>query len=131
MYRKTINEKNVYGDRVMSRNRDLAAAFGVLAIAWALLGAIMGFVAQYIPADLHFPLWVLTVLILIFIPLVRGVARWTALGAGIVGTIGVIWFLVELTILPPGAAYGPVVGSVFAALFAFFAFRAYFEKTPA
>lgn len=115
----------------MSRNRDLAAAFGVLAIAWALLGAIMGFVAQYIPADLHFPLWVLTVLILIFIPLVRGVARWTALGAGIVGTIGVIWFLVELTILPPSAAYGPVVGLVFAALFAFFAFRAYLEKTPA
>jgi len=115
----------------MSRNRDLAAAFGVLVIAWALLGGLMGFVAQYIPAHLHFPLWVLAVLILIFIPLVRGVARWTALGAGIMGIIGVIWFLFELTILPPGAAHGPVVGLVFAALFAFFAFRAYLEKTPA
>lgn len=115
----------------MSRNRDLAAVFGVLVIAWALLGAMMGFVAQYLPAYLRFPAWVLLVLILIFIPLVRGVARWTALGAGIVGTIGVIWFLVELTILPLSAAYGPVVGLVFAALFSFFAFRAYLEKTPA
>ena len=115
----------------MSRNRDLAAAFGVVVVAWALLGAMGGFVAQYLPAYLRFPAWVLIVLILIFIPLVRGVARWTALGAGIMGTIGVIWFLVELTILPPSAAYGPAVGLVFAALFAFFSFRAYLEKTPA
>jgi len=113
------------------KNRDLAAAFGVLVIAWALLGAETGFHAQYLPAYLHFPFWVLAVLILIFIPLVRGVARWTALGAGVMGTIGVIWFLVTTTIMPLSAAYGPVVGLVFAALFAFFSFRAYFEKTPA
>jgi hypothetical protein len=111
----------------MFRNRDLAAAFGVMVTAWGLLGAIMGFVAEYLPDYLHFPIWVLMVSILIFIPLVRGVARWTALGAGIVGTIGVVWFLVELTIVPLSAAYGPGVGLVFVALFTFFAFRAYRE----
>jgi hypothetical protein len=115
----------------MSHNRVLAAAFGVLVVAWALLGAMMGFAAQYLADYLHFPAWVLIVLILIFIPLVRDVARWTALGAGIMGTIGVIWFLFELTIVPLSAAYGPVIGLVFAALFSFFAFRAYLEKTPA
>jgi hypothetical protein len=111
----------------MSRNRNLAAVFGVLLIAWGLLGAIMGFVAQHIPTNLHFPLWVLLVLILIFIPLIRGVKRWTALGAGIVGIIVAIFELNALTILPPSVAYGPAVGLVFAVLFAFFAFRAYFE----
>lgn len=111
----------------MSRNRNLVAAFGVLLIAWGLLGALMGFVAQYIPVNLHFPLWVLLVLILIFIPLIRGVERWTALGAGIVGTIVAIFELYELTILPSSAAFGPAVALVFSALFAFFAFRAYFE----
>ena len=47
------------------------------------------------------------------------------------GTIGVIWFLYELTILPLNAAYGSVVGLVLVALLSFFAFRAYLEKTPA
>lgn len=115
----------------MSRNRDLAAAFGVLVVAWALLGAMMGFVAQYLPDYLHFPVWVVVVLILIFAPLARGAARWTALGSGIVGTIGVIWFIVELTIVPLEVAYGPVLGLVFAVLSAFFAFRAYLEKVYA
>jgi hypothetical protein len=115
----------------MFHNRILAAAFGVLVVAWALLGAMMGFVAQYLPDYLHFPAWMLIVLILTFIPLVRGVARWTALGAGIAGTIGVIWFLFEMTIVPLSAAYGPAVGLVFATLFSFFAFRAYLEKNHA
>ena len=39
----------------MPRNRDLAAAFGVLAIAWGLLGAMEGFDAKYLPDYLHFP----------------------------------------------------------------------------
>jgi hypothetical protein len=111
----------------MSRNRNLVAAFGVLLVAWGLLGALMGFVAQYIPAYFHFPLWILLVLILIFIPLIRGAERWTALGAGIVGTIVAIFELYELTILPSSAKFGPAVALVFSVLFAFFAFRAYFE----
>lgn len=111
----------------MSRNRNLAVVFGVLLIAWGSLGAMMGFAAQYVPAYLHFPLWVVMVLILIFIPLIRGVARWTALGAGIVGIIGVISFLYELTVITRSAAFGPAVALVLSVLFAFFAFRAYFE----
>jgi hypothetical protein len=92
---------------------------------------MMGFVEQYLPDYLHFPVWIVIVLILIFIPLVRSVARWTALGAGSVGTIGVIWFLYELTIMPLSVAYGPIAGLVFAALSAFFAFRACLEKIHA
>ncbi|MCW4033259.1 MAG: hypothetical protein NWF08_07715 [Candidatus Bathyarchaeota archaeon] len=111
----------------MSRNRNLVAVFGVLLIAWGSLGAMMGFAAQYVPAYLHFPLWVVMVLILIFIPLVRGGARWTVLGAGIVGIVGVISFLYELTVITPSAAFGPTLALVFSALFALFAFRAYFE----
>ena len=70
------------------------------------------------------------ILVLIFIPLIRGDARWTALGAGIVGIIAVLVDAVELTIISPAAVYGPLVGVVFAALLAFFAFRAYLEKPP-
>jgi len=112
----------------MSRNRDLAAAFGVLAVAWPLLGFATGFMAQYLPASLHLVVWAVNVLILIFLPLVRSTARWTALGAGIVGIIMVIWAVIEIVILPPAATIGPAVGLVFAALFALFALRAYFEK---
>jgi len=90
-----------------------------------------GFAAEYLPDYLHFPSWILFVAILTFIPLIRGTARWTALGAGIVGAIAIIWYLVDLTIMPLSAAYGPGIGLVFAALFSFFAFRAYLEKTPA
>jgi hypothetical protein len=111
----------------MSKNRNLIAAFGVLLIAWGSLGLTMGFAEQYIPTYLHFPLWLVMVLILIFIPLVRGGARWTTLGAGIMGIVGVISFLYELTIITPSAAFGPTIALVLSALFAFFAFRAYFE----
>ena len=111
----------------MSRNRNLVTAFGVLLLAWGSLGILSGFAEQYVPAYLHFPLGVVMVLILIFTLLIRVVARWTALGAGIMGVVGVISFLYELTVITPSAAYGPAVASVFMALFAFFAFRAYFE----
>ena len=114
----------------MSRNRDLAAAFGVLIVAWALLGFATGFAARYYPEALLVE-WGLGVLLLVFIPLVRGVARWTALGAGIVGIIWAVWAALGLVTLPTEAVHAPAVGLVFAALFAFFAFRAYLEKTPA
>jgi hypothetical protein len=66
-----------------------------------------------------------------FHTLVRGVARWTALGAGIVGIIVIVWDLVNLTIIMPlNAAFGPGLGLVFTALFSYFAFRSYVEKTP-
>ena len=112
----------------MSRNRDLAAAFGVMLVALHSLAAMTGYFAQYIPVKFHSLVWIFTVLILIIIPLIRGVARWTALGAGIVGIILAIWILFELTFLPPAAMFGPVLGLVLTALFAFFSFRAYIEK---
>ena len=37
----------------MPRNRELAAVFGVLAVAWAYFGFASGFFAQYVSASLH------------------------------------------------------------------------------
>jgi len=103
----------------------------VLMVAWPLLGFATGYYARYVPTSVHLLEWPLIVLVLIFIPLVRGTTRWTALGAGIVGIIWLIWGVLGLSVIPPGAVYGPVAQLVFAALFAFFAFRAYREKPPA
>jgi hypothetical protein len=112
----------------MSRNRDLAAAFGVLAVAWPFVGFATGFEAQYLSASFQLVLGAVTLLILIFIPLVRRTARWTALGAGIAGIIMVIWVVIEIVTLPQLATRAPVLEVVFAGMFALFALRAYFEK---
>jgi uncharacterized protein YhhL (DUF1145 family) len=113
----------------MSRNRDLAAVFGVLAVAWPYYGFATGFMAQYLPASLQLELWAVNVLILIFLPLVRSTIRWTALGAGIAGIIMIIWVGIEIVILPGFlATRAPVLEVVFAGIFALFALRAYFEK---
>ena len=112
----------------MSRNRDLAAAFGVLAIAWPLYGFATGFMAQYYPPSVRLVVWANNVSVIIFLPLVRSTARWTALGAGIVGIIMVMWAVIEIVILPPAATIGPAVNVVFGILFTLFALRAYFEK---
>ena len=112
----------------MSKNRDLAAAFGVMLVALHSLAAMTGYFALHVPVKFHSLVWILTVLILIFIPLIRGVARWTALGAAIAGIILVTWVLFELTFLPPAAMFGPVLGLILAVLFIFFSLRAYLEK---
>ena len=67
-------------------------------------------------------------LILIFLPLVRSAARWTALGAGIAGIIMAAWALIEIVSLPRAAMGRPTVGLVLASLFTLFSLRAYFEK---
>jgi Na+/alanine symporter len=115
--------------RGVSRNRDLAVVFGVALAALFSLASMEGFFTQRIPSEFHFPLWALMVLVLIFIPLLRGVTRWTALGAGIVGIILIIWISFELIVfIPSTEAFGPILGLVFAILFSLFSFRAYTEK---
>ena len=112
----------------MSRNRDLAAVFGVLAVAWPLFGFATDFMTQYYPPLVKLVVWAVNVSVISFLTLVRSTARWTALGAGIVGIIMVIWAVIEILILPPAAMIGPAVNVVFGTLFALFAWRAYFEK---
>jgi nicotinamide riboside transporter PnuC len=85
---------------------------------------------QYYPPWVQLVVWAINVSIIIILTLIRGTARWTALGAGIVGIIMVIWAVIEIVILPPAVAFGPAVNVVFGALFAFFTLRAYFEKPP-
>jgi hypothetical protein len=108
----------------------LAAASGVLVVAWYTLGLASGFAAKYVTSEEQMVGWVFLVLVLVFIPLVRGAARWTALGAGIVGIILVVVALLELTMLPIEALYGPILSLVFSALFTYFSFSAYREKKP-
>ena len=105
----------------------------MLAVAWDLAVFASGYAEQYFPTWSWSSVWLLGVLVLIFIPLVRGTARWTALGAGILGIVGVIADVSApvLFVLPLSAAYGPALSMIFKALFAIFGFRAYVEKPPA
>lgn len=115
----------------MSRNRDLASAFGVLLVAWGMLGYASGFAAKYMTSEEMLIGWVFGVLVLVFIPLLlRSAARWTALGAGIVGIIWVLVSLLNMTMLPVGALYGPILDLVFSVLLTYFSFAAYLEKKP-
>jgi hypothetical protein len=107
----------------MLTNREWAAAFGVLHVAWMLLGYATEFLAGY-PTII----WegvVNTLLVLIFTPLVMSKARWTALGATIAGVISAIAHILGLVTLPMSKAYGPIISIVLALLFAYFSYRAY------
>jgi non-ribosomal peptide synthetase component F len=114
----------------MSRNRDLAAVSGVLVVGWLLLGYAVGYGTKYGMTTLESLIgWFFGVLVLVFIPLLlRNAARWTALGACIVGIIWVVTALLQMTMVPIEALYGPILSLVFAALFAYFSFAAYLEK---
>ena len=111
----------------MPTNREYAAAFGVLLVAWVLLGYTTGFFAG-MPAYAVWMNFIVTLLVLIFIPLVMLKARWTALGAMIVGVIRIVLEIAAMTNLPTSAMYGPVVALIVALLFTYFSLRAYQQK---
>jgi uncharacterized BrkB/YihY/UPF0761 family membrane protein len=112
---------------MMTKNRELAAAFGVLIVAWELVGHTIGFFIG-LPA---YALWfdfVIILLVLIFTPAVMKKTRWTAPGAVIVGVIKIMACILAATMLPMSKVYGPAVSLVLALLFTYFSFRAYQEK---
>jgi hypothetical protein len=112
---------------MMTNNRVLAAAFGVLLVAWDLVNIAEGFFV----GSMSLMLWTavtVTLLILIFTPAVMFKARWTALGTVIAGVIRIITATMGLTMLPMSLLYGPVVTIVLALPFTYFSFRAYQEK---
>jgi hypothetical protein len=110
----------------MPTNRELAAAFGVLSVAWMLLGYAINFLMGY--PTLIWEGFINTLLVLIFTPLVMSKARWTALGATIVGAISTIAHLLGLVTLPMNMSYGPIVSIILALLFTYFSYRAYKQK---
>jgi uncharacterized BrkB/YihY/UPF0761 family membrane protein len=67
-------------------------------------------------------------LVLIFTPLVMSKARWTALGATVVGVVSSIAHILGLVTFPMSVTYGPIVAIVLALLFTYFSFRAYKQK---
>jgi len=111
----------------MTNNRGLAAAFGVLIVAWILLGHTAGYFIGLSASTLWID-FITTLLVLIFTPAVMSKARWTALGAMIVGVINVIKDILGIVIVPTSKAFGPAGGAVLALLFTYFSFRAYQQK---
>ncbi len=114
------------GSDVMTSSREWAAAFGVLSVAWMLMGYAIGFLVGY--PILVWEGFVNTLLVLIFTPLVMLRARWTALGATIVGVMSTTAHLLGLVTLPMNMAYGPIVSIILSLLFTYFSYRAYKQK---
>jgi len=113
----------------MTDNRVLAAAFGVLLVAWVLAAWTSGFFTRVsLPASTLWIDFVVTLLVLIFTPAVMSKASWTAPGAVIVGVIKIITDVGGLTMLPMSMIYGPAIGLVLGLLFTYFSFRAYQKK---
>ena len=110
----------------MPTNREWAASFGVLHVAWMLRGYTIGCLAGY--SIIIWEGFVNTLLVLIFTPLVMSKARWTAIGATIVGIVSAIAHILGLVTLPMSKAYGPVISIVLALFFAYFSYRAYKQK---
>ena len=111
----------------MTNNRALAAAFGVLRVAWILLGHTTGYFIGLSASTLWID-FITTLLVLIFTPAVMSKARWTALGAVVVGAINVIKDIGGLMIAPLSMAYGPAGALVLALVFTYFSFQAYRQK---
>jgi hypothetical protein len=108
----------------MINNRGLAAAFGVLSVAWFLFGHTIGFFVG-LSAFIMWTDFVTYLLVLIFTPAVMSKASWTALGAVVAGVIRIIRGILGLISLPMSLVYGPAVGLVLALVFTYFSFRAY------
>jgi hypothetical protein len=111
----------------MPNNRELAAAFGVLVVAWIFLGYTIGYFAQA-PTYALWLVFLTTVPVLVFTPAVMSKARWTAIGATIVGVINLVSAILGLPLTPMSLIYGPAVAVVLGALFTYFSFRAYQQK---
>ena len=111
----------------MTNNRGLAAAFGVLMVAWILLGHSAGYFIGLSASTVWID-FITTLLVLIFTPAVMSKAPWTALGAVVVGAINVIKDIGGLMIAPLSMAYGPAGALVLALVFTYFSFQAYRQK---
>jgi len=109
---------------MMTNNRGLAAAFGVLIVAWILLGHSAGYFIGLSASTVWID-FITTLLILIFTPAVMLKARWTALGAVVVGAVNVIKNSLGVAMVPTSMAFAPALEGVFALLFTYFSFRAY------
>jgi hypothetical protein len=112
---------------MMPNNRELAAAFGVLSVAWFLFGHTNGFFIG-LPSLIIWTDFVTYLLMLIFTPAVMYKARWTALGAVVAGVIRIIRSILGLISLPTSLVYGPAVALILALVFTYFSFRAYQQK---
>jgi hypothetical protein len=115
---------------LMANNRVLAAAFGVLIVGWFMLRHTLGFYTG-VPAFIIWDDFFTYLLVLIFTPAVMWKARWTALGAVVVGVISIIMraYGIFLAIsIDISKTYGPAVALVLSLLFTYFSFQAYQQK---
>ncbi|MEE9164027.1 MAG: hypothetical protein V3U17_04475 [Thermoplasmata archaeon] len=108
-------------------NRDLAAAFMVLIVAWTMLGFAIGELQRaslFAGFNLLF-----AILILVFIPLIRSGAPNTALAAGVIGALNFV--VIGLAGVLTNVIFSNAVIAAFSAFYAFFAFRAYVSARAA
>ncbi len=94
----------------MGRDRDVAAACMILTVAWSILGFAVGFFAQ-LPAEAGYRDFAVLLPVLIFLPLIRSAARWTALVTGIIGIVALISALSSLITSPAALKFGPAIST--------------------
>jgi hypothetical protein len=115
---------------MMTNNRVLAAAFGVINVGTFLL---MHTVGIFLPPN-NFPavIWsgfVVYLLVMIFTPALMLKARWTALGAVIVGVLAFIRPILRAITLPLFfGGWAALILAILALPFIYFSFRAFQEK---
>jgi len=112
---------------MMTDNRELAAALGVLMVAWVPLGYTVGYFTGFSAYDLWIA-FVGTLLVLIFTPAVMSKVSWTAPGAVVVGVINIIIHILAVITSPMSKVFALAVALVLDVLFIYFSFRAYQEK---
>ncbi len=111
----------------MARDRDVAAAFMILRVAWSLLGFASGFFVQ-LPAEAGYRDFAILIPVLVFLPLIRSNIRWIALATGVIGVINLITALYSIVTFPAAFQFGPAISLIFILFFTFFALRAYLKE---
>jgi hypothetical protein len=114
---------------MMPNNRALAATCAVLLLGWFIIRLGIYGLAMYpntvMGQYFRWQDFTTYLLVLIFTPAVMWKARWTALGALVVGAIRILAGAIGLYVF---MTYPPAVSLILALLMTYFSFRAYQEK---
>jgi cadmium resistance protein CadD (predicted permease) len=120
----------------MIRNIDLMTTFMAGLALWNLLGFVQGFIQREGEAA-AIPVALLTALVIIFLPLSRGIRKWTIMVSAVLGFVALILALIPMVlsyqtiVTTPGEFSGLGGFALLGILTAVFGVRAYHESAPA